>query len=966
MRTVTIFILLCIVSASSFSQAWVWEKPINTTNNSVVTDPNNNIIVLSRSGTATLISKFTKDGLPIWSKRLTKATAFTPSGSVVVDKSGNIYTYTEGFDSVNSQFTGIRLKGVTKFNPQGNIVWHADFYGTHSYFSATENRLPIQIDENNNIYVSYYVQGFFMPFNIQLGGSSFPFNSFSSYYAYLATGSITASGVPRWANTYSFNNSAFGGVGFANSITVSGNKLFIGGFLGKAKLYLDNSVILNADRCTAWLAAIDGGTGLTLWHKLHDLFYFCAGSICGCSYPSLNANTATGKVVLTDNLNGAFVFQPLDTIAAITANGQTTVKSYYTIYDTLGNPVKGKIIETAPDQFSYNENLAGSRNNFLFVQYRDTLRKVDTGFNLIWKATLPPAMGTIFIPKNSNDIITTYTRAGVVYLAKMTDSAGVVSGKTYADWDNNGVYTATDSALSNTLISTNAAPATLSGNDSGKYYLYAAPGNYTLSANFNHPYYQFLPVTHPANISQFSDTLSGKDFRLRPLFSFTDVAVNFSSLNIARPGRQAYYTVSVKNFGASAQNIDVGLRLPAFTSYNSISGGAVTVNAPDTITIAMGNVNPFETIKATLYLDIAATATLHDTLGFYPVAYPYAADTIKTNNRDTLRQAIRTSFDPNEKEVNHTAQPLADTSNALLYTIHFQNTGTDTAFYVRIADTLSPKLDLQSFNFIDASHPVSTEIKHNVINFTFNPIALPDSNQNEPQSHGFVKFSIKPLMPFAVTDTVYNNAAIYFDYNNPVITNTAKSWYLTPAILPVTLQSFVADKRETTVLLRFETASEADLADFIIERSSDGMHFTAIGSVKAKGTISSGSSYSFEDLSPVQGTNFYRLKMVDKNLKTSYSWILAVKSSGSNLQHINVFPNPASDNLYLSLRSIGNPKTFVCTIADAGGKVIWAVTINTGLRDTYTINTSYLPNGIYFITASGNGTLYSEKFAVKH
>jgi hypothetical protein len=122
----------------------------------------------------------------------------------------------------------------------------------------------------------------------------------------------------------------------------------------------------------------------------------------------------------------------------------------------------------------------------------------------------------------------------------------------------------------------------------------------------------------------------------------------------------------------------------------------------------------------------------------------------------------------------------------------------------------------------------------------------------------------------------------------------------------------------------------------------------------------------FEDLSPVQGVNFYRLKMVDKDLKTSYSWILVVKFASSDLQNITIFPNPANDNLYLSFRGIINPKIFTCTIADASGKMLWAVNVNTSVRDTYSINTSILPNGIYFITASGNGIIYSEKFAVKH
>jgi len=535
MKTIYILCLFCCVSLNSFSQAWVWEKPIYTTNNSIATDPNNNIIVLSKNGNATQLSKFTKDGLLIWSNKLTKATAFTPSGSVAADKNGDIYTFTEGFDSVNSQFTGSKLRGVTKFNPQGNIIWHTNFYTSTG---EPQTKFSIQIDESNNLYVGYF-EFQLNPVTIHLGNLT---TTTTPNTYYMAVGSISPDGTPRWVRGFRFQQNP-SGMASATGFSIAGNKLFVAGYMGKYILWLDNGLFLGTGRCTAWLTAFDCNNGQSLWGKTHELIYFCNGMICGCSNPSIIANSVSGKVALTNNLNGAFVFQPLDTIASIMNFGLPAVKSYYTIYDTSGNPVKGKTILDVSDFFSHNEILVGSRKSFFFVHFfnsnpvpgfRDTLRKVDTGFNLIWQVTMPPAMEKIFIPQNNNDIIATYTRAGVVYLAKMTDSAAVISGKTYADWDNNGVYTSTtDSALSNILITTNSSLInSVSGSDSGKYYMYASQGTYNLNANFNHPYYRFLPATYPVTITQLSQTISGIDFRLRPLFAFTDVSVNFSALLI--------------------------------------------------------------------------------------------------------------------------------------------------------------------------------------------------------------------------------------------------------------------------------------------------------------------------------------------------------------------------------------------------------------------------------------------------
>ncbi|HRO98795.1 MAG TPA: T9SS type A sorting domain-containing protein, partial [Flavobacteriales bacterium] len=105
------------------------------------------------------------------------------------------------------------------------------------------------------------------------------------------------------------------------------------------------------------------------------------------------------------------------------------------------------------------------------------------------------------------------------------------------------------------------------------------------------------------------------------------------------------------------------------------------------------------------------------------------------------------------------------------YTIRFQNTGTDTAFNVVITDTIGPELDLGTFEAGAASHSHSLAIRDgNVLRWAFYNIQLPDSNVNEPRSHGFVSFRIKPRLPLAPTTSIENIANIYFDFNPPVIT----------------------------------------------------------------------------------------------------------------------------------------------------------------------------------------------------
>ncbi|MCB0707167.1 MAG: T9SS type A sorting domain-containing protein [Saprospiraceae bacterium] len=134
------------------------------------------------------------------------------------------------------------------------------------------------------------------------------------------------------------------------------------------------------------------------------------------------------------------------------------------------------------------------------------------------------------------------------------------------------------------------------------------------------------------------------------------------------------------------------------------------------------------------------------------------------------------SFDPNDK----TASPagigpigLIESNTDLEYHIRFQNTGTDTAFTVAIFDTLSANLDPAKLLIGAASHDFSWELTdEGILKFFFENIMLPDSNINEEASHGFVKFRIAQKPDLAAGTEISNRAAIYFDYNEAVLTNT--------------------------------------------------------------------------------------------------------------------------------------------------------------------------------------------------
>jgi hypothetical protein len=151
-----------------------------------------------------------------------------------------------------------------------------------------------------------------------------------------------------------------------------------------------------------------------------------------------------------------------------------------------------------------------------------------------------------------------------------------------------------------------------------------------------------------------------------------------------------------------------------------------------------------------------------------------------TNGQRTTSVVCREnvgSYDPNDKN----GYPLGFEGDNIFsgtrldYAIRFQNTGTDTAFTVVIRDTIAESLDLSRLKFESASHDYTVTLDtHRVLTFVFENILLPDSSRNLAGSQGVVNFSIDHDPSLVVGDIILNDAAIYFDFNEPIITNVSR------------------------------------------------------------------------------------------------------------------------------------------------------------------------------------------------
>jgi uncharacterized repeat protein (TIGR01451 family) len=161
---------------------------------------------------------------------------------------------------------------------------------------------------------------------------------------------------------------------------------------------------------------------------------------------------------------------------------------------------------------------------------------------------------------------------------------------------------------------------------------------------------------------------------------------------------------------------------------------------------------------------------------------PTVGDNNLSNNTYTFCHLVGNSYDPNKKDV-YPGDVAPGFQNWFTYTIEFQNTGNSPAMNIRLLDTLDNNLDLETFRVIHNSHPFSVALNGRVANFFFPGIMLPDSISNPLTSIGFIQYRIKPKAGLLTGTQIKNKAFIYFDFNPPIVTNTAINNFISPTLI---------------------------------------------------------------------------------------------------------------------------------------------------------------------------------------
>lgn len=172
------------------------------------------------------------------------------------------------------------------------------------------------------------------------------------------------------------------------------------------------------------------------------------------------------------------------------------------------------------------------------------------------------------------------------------------------------------------------------------------------------------------------------------------------------------------------------------------------------------------------------------------------------------------------------------------------------------------------------------------------------------------------------------------------------------APLPVKLISFNAMSEGTYNSVNWASAVEVNFKHYELESSEDGVYFSKITTVNPIGNQTSLNHYNYLDFNYFKPITYYRLKMVDLDYSYEYSQIVSVEYGKNKDSQIIVFPNPASDELYISLIA-PEQKEGVIEIKDLLGRSIYSQKINLsqGVENSY-INTSNFASGTYIVNVT--------------
>lgn len=171
------------------------------------------------------------------------------------------------------------------------------------------------------------------------------------------------------------------------------------------------------------------------------------------------------------------------------------------------------------------------------------------------------------------------------------------------------------------------------------------------------------------------------------------------------------------------------------------------------------------------------------------------------------------------------------------------------------------------------------------------------------------------------------------------LTYTGTEVQIEAELLPVEMTSFKARLLDNSVQLDWQTATEINNEGFYLERSNNGINWQILSFIEGHGTSFNFNNYSYNDINPFWGINYYRLFQKDFGGKSEYSKVIQIEISGKN--KVEIFPNPTTGTI--KLRGLSDTiEKFILTNVE--GKVVKE--FSDGINQ---IDISEFQEGLYYL-----------------
>jgi len=176
-----------------------------------------------------------------------------------------------------------------------------------------------------------------------------------------------------------------------------------------------------------------------------------------------------------------------------------------------------------------------------------------------------------------------------------------------------------------------------------------------------------------------------------------------------------------------------------------------------------------------------------------------------------------------------------------------------------------------------------------------------------------------------------------------------------PPGLPVELSDFSAEQiDDSSIELLWSTESENDNYGFEVEHSTDGESWMKIHFAPGKQNSTVETKYTFNHERPTFGSNFYRLKQIDRSGEATYSETVQVEFELKSHADLKIYPNPSASLIHIPLKFLGKTQWSIYSVT--------GLKVGSGILTKEGIDIAYLLSGKYHLVVTNSGNQINSTF----